>query len=176
MRTTTLSSPRFGELLLAQGLITPTQLTVALGVQAEGAQGCARLGDILVAKGWLTPAQALQTRARQLLLCALLAIVSLGFVPAAQSADDVDEQWLDKHWSVLGGVDIETVDRPAKRAFSQSPLVEQLKAKVEGYVGTPVYTLFKGEYRGGVDSSDEGMAYKASWSHKGLAMEVKYQF
>ncbi len=64
----------------------------------------------------------------------------------------------------------------AGQISGNSTFIDQLKADIKNYIGTPMYTLFKGEYIGGVDTDTTGMAYKAEWSDSGLAFEVKYQF
>lgn len=64
----------------------------------------------------------------------------------------------------------------AGQVSGSSTFIDQLKAEFKSHIGTPLYTLFKGEYIGGVDIDTTGMAYKAEWSDSGLAFEVKYQF
>lgn len=63
-----------------------------------------------------------------------------------------------------------------KSLSKQNTLIDQLKTEIKNYMGTPMYTLFKGEYEGGADKYTEGMAYKAEWDQKGVSFEIKYQF
>jgi|GEM_PF-5245188 len=68
-----------------------------------------------------------------------------------------------------------TFNKNPKNA-AQITLVDQLKTELKHYIGTPMYTLFQGKYKGGVDKYTEGMAYKAEWNKKGVSFELKYQF
>ena len=54
--------------------------------------------------------------------------------------------------------------------------ITQFTAKIKNHVQAPLTTLLRGEYNAGVNSYNEGMAYRAVWSDKGVKLNLKYQF
>ena len=55
-------------------------------------------------------------------------------------------------------------------------VITQFTAKIKNHVQAPLTTLLRGEYKSGVDSYSQGMAYQAVWSNKGVKLNLKYQF
>ena len=65
---------------------------------------------------------------------------------------------------------------PVSQPAADGNMFTQFTADVKHYIGAPMVTLLSGEYKGGVDSFTQGLAYKANWSERGAKVNVNYQF
>jgi hypothetical protein len=63
-----------------------------------------------------------------------------------------------------------------EKVSSDTHLVTKLTTKIKSHIKAPVHQLLMGEYSGGVDQFNQGVAYKAIWSNKGVKLNIKYQF
>jgi len=55
-------------------------------------------------------------------------------------------------------------------------LLAKFTSGVRFHVGTPLISLLKGRYEGGVDTYTQGVAYKARWTDKSIKLGVNFQF
>lgn len=192
------SRARLGELLLQRKLLTREQLNSAIAAQQTSHLP---LGEILLERELITARQIERSLKWQsfVRLAAMVTTVTLAPAMAIQASVLGEETGsrrlenisikseLNTNPDVAGGVAIDTTslinvddlnvaERKDLTSGKGASPVDKWRSEVKGYMGTPMYTFLKGEYRSGVDRYSEGLVYKTKWSKKGLRLEVKYQF
>ncbi|TQV82498.1 hypothetical protein FKG94_07090 [Exilibacterium tricleocarpae] len=158
-KTPFLRIPRIGELLLRHRLVNRSQLAAAIRTQRRSDK---RLGEILVDQQVISRSQLSLSLRRQTLMRCICVAATLILTPLLSAqAQSQEKSRSDMLPSMGAGLKTESVD-----------LVKTLEKRFN----SPLLTLLKGEYKGGVDKNSEGLRYKAEWSEDSVMFEVKYQF
>jgi len=189
---------RLGELLVERHHITQAQLDDAVRQQSINPLP---LGELLILNGAISRRQMQRTLKWQSLVRVAAVVTSFSLAPVAfaqgegmaipQANVAGEEQVLEygsrpattQILSLLLSLNaMDPISYAIDRTYQlETPrtndnLLAKFTSGVKFHVGTPLVSLLKGRYDGGVDTYTQGIAYKARWTEQSVKLGMHYQF
>lgn len=165
-------TPRIGEILLERNWVKPQDLEIAAKIQRETHQP---LGQILlqqasVSERHLKRALRWQKVVNTAFLIGSCSAAAFSHYATASDALRTTEQMVAQ---ITANSTAKSQHRKHLTSFTET---KDIADTVKLALGTPTWTLLKGEYSVGADNYTEGMRYKANWSDSSFKLDVRYQF